>query len=108
MKARLYSLGLAALAAGAFVFCPTNGFAQGAPPQSNYTNSFDDATSVGSWIYWYGLGFSNTKMTWDPTMDAESNANSGALEVSLPFGTNGDQAVWFGTFHNAYGYDGTT
>ena len=41
-------------------------------------------------------------------MDAQSNANSGALEVSLPFGTNGDQAVWFGTFHNGGGYDGTT
>lgn len=108
MKARLYSLGLAALAAGAFVFYPSNGFAQGAPPQSDYTNSFDDATSVASWIYWYGLGFNNTKMTWDPTMDAQSNANSGALEVSLPFNITNNQAVWFGTFHNAYGYDGTT
>jgi hypothetical protein len=108
MKARFYSLGLAALAAGAIVFSPSNGLAQGAPPQSNYTNSFDDATSVASWIYWYGLGFGNTKMTWDSTMDAQSNANSGSLEVALPFGTNGDQAVWFGTFHNGYGYDGTT
>ncbi len=108
MKARFYSLGLAALAASAFVFYPSNGFAQGAPPQSDYTNSFDDATSVASWIYWYGLGFQNTQMTWDSTMDAQSNANSGALEVSLPFGTNGDQGVWFGTFHNGGAYDNAT
>jgi hypothetical protein len=108
MKARFYSPGLAVLAAGAIVFCPSNGFAQGAPPQSDYTNSFDDATSVASWIYWYGLGYSNAKMTWDSTMDAQSNANSGALEVSLPFGTNGDQGVWFGTFHNGGAYDNAT
>jgi hypothetical protein len=54
------------------------------------------------------VGFQQHPVTFDPTMDAQSNANSGSLEVSLPFGTNGDQAVWFGTFHNAYGYDGTT
>jgi hypothetical protein len=108
MKARLFSFALAALAAGAFVFCPSNALSQGAPPQSDYTNSFDDATSVASWIYWYGLGFSNTKMTWDPSMDAQSNANSGALEVALPFGATGDQGVWFGTFHNRGAYDSAT
>jgi hypothetical protein len=108
MKIRIHQLALAAAAALASAVNPASCFAQGAPPQIDYTNSFDDATSVASWIFWYGLGFNNTKMTWDPTMDAQSNANSGALEVSLPFGTNGDQAVWFGTFHNGYGYDGTT
>src|SRR5262245_47620297 len=81
---------------------------QGAAPQTDYTNTFDAPSSTASWIYWYGLGFNNTAMTFDPTMDANSDANSGSLQVALPFGTNGDQAVWFGTFHNAYGYDGTT
>jgi hypothetical protein len=96
------------MAAAAFLFIPTEGRGQGATPQSDYTNTFDTSTSTASWIYWYGLKFNNTPMTWDGTMDAQSNANSGSLEVSLPFGTNGDQGVWFGTFHNGYGYDGTT
>jgi hypothetical protein len=108
MKARFYSPRLAALAAGAIICFPSHVFAQGAPPQSDYTNSFDDATSVRSWIYWYGLGFNNTQMTWDSTMDALSNANSGALEVSLPFGSTKDQGVWFGTFHNGGAYDNST
>jgi hypothetical protein len=81
---------------------------QGAAPQSDYTNSFDSPSSTASWIFWYGLGFNNTAMTFDQTMDAKNDPNSGSLQVALPFGTNGDQAVWFGTFHNAYGYDGTT
>jgi len=74
---------------------------------STYLNSFDDSTTVASWIYWYGLGFNNTPMTWDPTMDATTNANSGSLQVVAPFGASGDQAVFFGTFDNKYGYDNT-
>jgi len=81
---------------------------QGTAPTSDYTNSFDTASSTASWIYWYGLGFNNTPMTWDSTMDAQNNPNSGSLMVSLPFGSTGDQGVWFGTFHNGNGYDGTT
>jgi hypothetical protein len=108
MKAFPYWLGLTAMAGATLFFAPTRAHAQGATPQSDYTNSFDTSSSTASWIYWYGLGFNNTPMMWDSTMDAQSNANSGSLQVSLPFGTNKDQAVWFGTFHNGYGYDGTT
>jgi hypothetical protein len=80
----------------------------------SYTNSFPTADntsqftggSVASWIYWYGLGYSNTKMTNDPTMDAAGQTNtSGSLMVYLPFGSSGDQGVFFGTFDNGYGYD---
>lgn len=99
---------VALVAAAVFSLAPDQSRAQGVTPQSDYTNSFDDATSTASWIYWYGLGFNNTAMTWDGTMDAQGNPNSGSLEVSLPFGPKGDQGVWFGTFHNGGGYDGST
>src|SRR5579872_3794175 len=109
MKPFPHKLGLILAAAASCLLVPCHVRAQGATPQSDYTNTFDTSTSTASWIYWYGLGFNNTAMTFDPTMDAQGNANSGSLEVSLPFtNTNKDQAVWFGTFHNGYGYDGTT
>ena len=109
MKCVLHRVGVLAMAGAASLLVPaTRGLAQGTAPQSDYTNTFDDATSTASWIYWYGLGYGNTAMTFDPTMDAQSNANSGSLQVSLPFGASGDQGVWFGTFHNGYGYDGST
>jgi hypothetical protein len=95
-----------ALAAGATLLAlAPAGRAQAPAPTSSYTNTFDDAASVASWIYWYGLGFNNTQMTWDGTMDAEGNTNSGSLMVSMPFTNSGDQAVWFGTFDNKSGYD---
>lgn len=96
------ALGLALLA-----FAPRS-HAQGAAPTSDYTNSFDIQSSAASWIYWYGLGYNNSNMTWDATMDAATNSNSGSLMVFMPFGSSGDQAVWFGTFHNSYGYDSGT
>jgi hypothetical protein len=82
----------------------------------SYTNSFFSGGgaspftggSVASWIYWYGLGYNNTPMTNDPTMDAGGQTNtSGSLMVYLPFGASGDQGVFFGTFGNRYGYDGS-
>src|SRR6266568_944356 len=108
MKSFLANLGLTMMAAAAFVLATPEARAQGAPPPSDYTNSFDIPSSTASWIYWYGSGFNNTAMTWDPATDAKADPNSGSLQVSIPFGAKGDQAVWFGTFHNAYGYDGTT
>jgi hypothetical protein len=81
---------------------------------TSYTNTFDTGGnttpftggSVASWINWYGLGFNNTAMTNDPTMDAQNNTNSsGSLLVISPFGTAGDQNVFFGTFDNGGGYD---
>ena len=108
MKARLYTLALAAVAAAASTLTPSNCFAQGAPPQGDYTNSFDTSSSAASWIYWYGLGYNNTPVTWDSSMDAANDPNSGSLQISLPFASTNAQGVWFGTFHNAYAYDGTT
>src|SRR6476660_7980774 len=97
------------LAAASFLFVSiSQSHSQGAAPQSDYTNSFDAPSSTASWIFWYGLGFNNTAMTYDPTMDAQSNANSGSLEVSLPFGTKGEYGILVCTFQNAYCYDGTT
>src|ERR1051326_2842571 len=100
-----YFIGL--LGTAAVLTLQSVGFAQGTAPSSDYTNSFDIDTSTKSWIYWYGLGYNNTAMTWDSTMDAKNDPNSGSLMVSLPFSTTGDQGVWFGTWHNGYGYDGT-
>jgi hypothetical protein len=82
---------------------------------NSYTNSFDTggATadfsgtgSVTSWLYWYGVIGGNTAMTNDVTMDEDGQTNtSGSLYVSLPFTTNGNQGVFFGTFNNGGGYD---
>jgi hypothetical protein len=108
MKSFLPKLGLATVALSTLLLLPEQVRGQGSTPQSDYTNNFDSASSTASWIYWYGLGFNNTAMTWDGTMDSQGNANSGSLQVSLPFGSKGDQGVWFGTFHNGGGYDGAT
>lgn len=105
---RIPNVAAAFLAGLALLASPARTWAQGAAPTSDYTNTFNDITSVKSWIYWYGLGYNNTAMTWDGTMDAATNSSSGSLMVSMPFAATGDQAVWFGTFHNQYGYDGTT
>lgn len=108
LRIRLNWLCLSLATGAALLGAPTRIHAQGTTPTSDYTNTFDTASSTASWIYWYGLGYNNTAMTWDGTMDAQNNLNSGSLMVSAPFGTNGDQAVWFGTFHNQGGYDGAT
>jgi hypothetical protein len=108
MKSFLPGFGLVLLAGAALALSTSRSRAQGSAPSSDYTNTFDTSSSTASWIFWYGLGFNNTPMTWDSTMDAGGNVNSGSIQVSLPFSTNGDQAVWFGTFHNGGGYDGAT
>jgi len=95
---------IAALLTGAALLA---GAIQSRAQATDYLNSFDDESSVASWIYWYGLGFDNTPMTWDPAMDAQTNSSSGSLAVSLPFGATGDQAVFFGTFGNNGPYDGS-
>jgi hypothetical protein len=81
--------------------------AQAPDPTDSYTNAFDAATP-SSWIYWYGINPGNSAITWDATMDAATNLDSGSLQISLPFGppanTNAQQ-VWFGTFGNRFGYD---
>jgi len=81
--------------------------AQAPDPAESYTNAFDTG-SPSSWIYWYGINPGNSAITWDATMDAATNVDSGSLQISLPFGppanTNAQQ-VWFGTFGNRIGYD---
>jgi hypothetical protein len=84
---------------------------------NSYTNTFDTGGvkiafagtgSVASWVYWYGLGYNNTLMTNDPTMDAQGKTNtSGSLLVYSPFGASGGQDVFFGTFDNISPYDNT-
>lgn len=85
---------------------------------TSYTNSFDTSASVTSWLYQYGIYepvaqinyFNNTAMIWNSTNDdTPSVSGSGSLEVSIPWnlGSPNDQAVFWGTFDNEYGYDGT-
>src|SRR5882724_6278331 len=69
-----------------------------------YTNAFNDASSVNSWLYWYGNGSNNNAMAWDSTVDAANNANSGSLLFETTFPVS-DQLAWFGTFGNRWGYD---
>ena len=82
-------------------------WAQAPDPTDSYTNAFKTGTPF-SWKYWYGINPGNSAITWDDTMDAATNANSGSLQIILPFGppanTNAQQ-VWFGTFGNRFGYD---
>jgi hypothetical protein len=78
----------------------TNNFAVGAN-----TEPFADSGSVASWIYWYGdVGYGNTQMTNDITMDAGGDPTSGSLLVVQPF-TGSGQSVFFGTFGNQWDYD---
>jgi len=70
----------------------------------NYTNNFDNAASTTSWLYWYGNGSNNNSMTWDSTVDANNNANSGSLLFQTTFPPS-DQLAFFGTFGNRWGYD---
>ena len=91
----------AGIAGAAFTQSYTNTF-----PTGGHTSPFTGG-SVASWVYWYGLNFNNTPMTNDPSMDAQGDPNSGSLKVYLPFGSAGDQGVFFGTFDNQSPYDGT-
>src|SRR6267142_131735 len=70
----------------------------------NFTNAFDNAASIASWIYWYGNGSNNDSMTWDSTMDAATNPSSGALLFETTFPAS-SQLAFFGTFHNGGHYD---
>jgi hypothetical protein len=82
-----------------------------------YTNNFDVGTnkadfsgsgSVASWLYWYGTPGGDTPMTNEVSMDVNNNTNSGSLQVVSPFlGVPNSQNVFFGTFGNQGGYDGS-
>lgn len=98
MKLNRQILGL--LAATALCATASEAYAQ---LTQSYANDFNTAASVASWIYWYDVESGN--LTWDGTMDANNNTNSGSLEVSIPWVGTGDQQLWFGTWDNQYGYD---
>jgi hypothetical protein len=84
-------------------------------PQGSYTNNFatggnttpfTGSGSVASWIYWYSAPGGNTPMTNDVTTpDPLGGPDAGSLQVFTPFGTGGNQNLFFGTFDNQYGYD---
>ncbi len=66
-------------------------------------------TGIGSWTIWNGWGLQGSWLTWDPSLDASNDPNSGSLRYDVPFtGDSGDQFMTFGTLHDAWGWDGTT
>ncbi len=110
MKKNLLKLPwICALVAGAaLIGFPASVRAALAPnPTENYTNTFDTVTDAASWIYWYGVTGGNSQILWDATKDAATNSASGSLAINIPFGTSGNQQVFFGTFGNGGGFDGS-
>lgn len=84
---------------------------------NSYTNTFDvgantanfaGSGSVASWLYWYNVPGGNLAITNDITMDSHNNPASGSLLIDSPFGTDGTQNIFFGTFDNQWGYDFST
>ncbi len=52
--------------------------------QDNYiVNAFDSEDEVLQWVHWWGNA--DTVMEWDPTVDADGNANSGSMKVTINF-----------------------
>jgi hypothetical protein len=96
--------GAAAVLALGALCCGLTGRATPLPDTDTYTNSFGNAGSTTSWIYWYGNGSNNNSMTWDAAVDANNNAGSGSLLFETTFPA-GNQLAWFGTFGNRWGYD---
>jgi len=68
------------------------------------TNDFTGTGSVASWIYWYDL-YDNVSITNDIHMDVNGDTNSGSLRLDIPFGSTGNQQLFFGTFGNSGQYD---
>jgi hypothetical protein len=51
------------------------------------TNVYANGDLTNIYANWFGTAFSN--VVWDPTMDAQGNPNSGSMEITASFGTNG-------------------
>ncbi|MGD1088617.1 MAG: hypothetical protein ABR955_07800 [Verrucomicrobiota bacterium] len=80
-----------------------NNFAVGAN-----SSPFAGSGSVGSWIYWYNTPGGGIPVTNDVnTPDPLGGAGAGSMEIFNPFTAAGTQNLFFGTFDNGYGYDGT-
>src|SRR5690242_19451454 len=54
---------------------------------TNYISRFDTAAEVDAWTFDFGGQVTHTN-SFDPTMDGNTNANSGAMKVVLGFSTN--------------------
>jgi len=104
MKTKHLSQSFAGLLLGTVLLTFTSRGATPLDDTVNYTNNFDNAASVTSWLYWYGNGSNNNAMTWDSTVDAATNPSSGSLLFETTFPAS-DQLAWFGTFGNRWGYD---
>ena len=68
-------------------------------------------TGKGSWITWNGWGMQDdgTMLTWDSTLDAANDPNSGSLRYAFPFvGASDEQMMTFGTFADRWGWDNGT
>ncbi|HEY5912964.1 MAG TPA: hypothetical protein VJA21_20430 [Verrucomicrobiae bacterium] len=90
--------------AGLALFCATSlGLAQG----TSATNTFDTASSTTSFVTWWGPP--SPTMTWDATLDAGGDPNSGSVRYEEPFtGTAGEQFMTFFTIANGWGWDRRT
>lgn len=72
---------------------------------TNPTNTFDTTSSVASFVVWWGPP--SPTMTWDGTLDAGNDPNSGSVRYDEPFvGAAGEQFMTFFTIANRWGWDG--
>jgi hypothetical protein len=94
---------LAAAAVGLALAVSSNTtWAQG----TNTTFTFDDESSIASFTSWWGV---STTFSWDGSMDAGGDSNSGSVLYDVPFtGTSGDQFMTFFTIANRWQWDGGT
>jgi len=71
---------------------------------TNPTNTFDVASSTTSFVTWWGPP--SPIMTWDSTLDAGGDANSGSARYEEAFtGTASEQFMTFFTIANRWGWD---
>jgi len=72
---------------------------------TNPTNTFDLDGSAASFVTWWGPP--SPLMTWDGTLDAGGDPNSGSVRYEEPFtGTASEQFMTFFTIANRWGWDG--
>lgn len=100
-----YSIPLLAALGGLALATGHTAFAQ---PQDYIINTFDNAESIASWTKWWGGAVQTYE--FDPSMDANNNANSGSLKATIEFDAgNGDnQFALQGGFPENAVLNGTT
>jgi hypothetical protein len=76
----------------------------GLAQNTNPTNTFDNAASTTSFVTWWGPP--NPIMTWDETLDAGNDPNSGSVRYDQAFtGTASEQFMTFFTIANRWQWD---